>query len=77
MGKIKVSEIAKKMGITSAQVIERLKKEGVEVKTASSSVEENVVEKMLNNKESKNVVKKVGENKEQMHIIRRNRTNNY
>lgn len=72
MGKIKVSEIAKKMGITSAQVIEKLKKEGVEVKTASSSVEENVVEKMLNNKESKNVVKKVGENKEQMHIIRRN-----
>lgn len=72
MGKIKVSEIAKKMGLTSSQVIEKLKKDGVEVKTASSTVEEKVVENMINNKDNKNVAKKAGDNREQMHIIRRN-----
>ena len=71
MGKMKVYELAKELGITNTEVIERLKKIGVEVKSHLSVVEDEVVGK-LKKGVNKVVQKKSGVEKNQMHIIRRN-----
>lgn len=71
MGKMKVYELAKELDITNTEVIERLKKIGVEVKSHLSVVEDEVVGK-LKKGVNKVVEKKSGVEKNQMHIIRRN-----
>ncbi len=72
MGKIKVKEIADKMKVESSKVIEQLKKLGVEVKTASSSVDEEVINNIMGiiKNEDKNVVK-TSPKENNPHIIRR------
>ena len=75
MGKMKVYELAKKMGIQNSEMIEKLEKMGIEVKSHLSTVEDHVAEKVLGNKSEKKqeTVKAKKEPKaEQMHIIRRN-----
>ena len=47
MAKQRVHEIAKTLGLESKQVVAALKEAGVEVKTASSSVEQQVALKAL------------------------------
>ncbi|MDD4376285.1 MAG: translation initiation factor IF-2 [Clostridia bacterium] len=76
MGKIKVHEIAKKMGIGTSEVIEKLKKMGIEVKSHMSSVEKDVADKLAGKKEKTVPVKE--ESKKETspkdnnpHIIRR------
>ncbi len=46
MAKVRVHEAAKKLGISSKELIERLKALGVDVKTASSSVDESELAKL-------------------------------
>lgn len=48
MAKKRVHEIAKERGISSAQLIEAFRGAGIDVKTASSSVDESQAEKVLN-----------------------------
>lgn len=69
MGNLKVYELAKKLGIQNSEMMEKLKKMGISVKSHLSVVEENISSKLL----GKNPTKK-GEvaKQEQMHIIRRN-----
>ena len=69
MGKIKIHEIAKKLGINSKEVLERALELGVEVKTHMSSVDEKDAKKI----ESKfnGVKKEQKEKKEAPVIIRR------
>jgi translation initiation factor IF-2 len=43
LAKLRVHEAAKKLGVSSKELLEQLKAAGVEVKTASSSVEESVI----------------------------------
>lgn len=76
LGKIKVYELAKELGIPNSEMIEMLKKSGVEVKSHLSTLEEDVVsnirKKGVPKKEVKKEAKKTTEQKsEQMHIIRR------
>ena len=47
MGKIKVRELAEKLGIKSAELLEKLKKDGIDVKTNLSSIEESIANKYL------------------------------
>lgn len=64
MGKIKIHEIAKKIGLTSKEIIEKAKELGIEAKTHMSSVEENEAEKIqkaFSKKEKKEENKKVAE----------------
>ena len=46
MGKMKVYELAKEMGITNAELIKRLSNMGVEVKSHLSVIEDEVVGKI-------------------------------
>ena len=69
MGKIKVYELAKELGITNAEVIENLRKFGVEVKSHLSVIESDIVKKIKTKIEND---KKNGNDRSQMHIIRRN-----
>ena len=71
MGKMKVYELAKEMGITNAELIKRLSNMGVEVKSHLSVIEDEVVGKIKKGV-SKTVEKKPVAEKSQMHIIRRN-----
>ena len=71
MGKIKVYELAKEMGITNAELIKRLSDMGVEAKSHLSVIGDEVVEKIKKGV-SKVVEKKPVVEKNQMHIIRRN-----
>ena len=48
MGKIKIHEIAKEMGLTSKEIIEKAKKLGIEVKSHMSGLEDNEVSKIKN-----------------------------
>ena len=48
MGKIKVYEIAKELGITNIQVIEKLNNMGVDVKTHLSTITDEVANKLKN-----------------------------
>lgn len=78
MGKMKVYELAKKMGIKNSEMIEKLNKIGIEVKSHLSTIEEDVANKFLAKSSSKkqdlpNESKQKKEAKqEQVHIIRRN-----
>ena len=45
LGKIKIHEIAKKLDLTSKEIIERATKLGIDVKNHLSSVEEEVAKK--------------------------------
>ncbi|EEW49432.1 translation initiation factor IF-2, partial [Corynebacterium efficiens YS-314] len=45
-GKLRVHELAKKLGITSKELLATLKEQGEFVKTASSTIEPPVVKKM-------------------------------
>ncbi len=67
MGKIKVYEIAKELGITNIQVIEKLNNMGVDVKTHLSTITDEVANKLRNNN-----INKSSAPKNQIHIIRRN-----
>ncbi len=73
MGKIKVYELAKRIGLSNTETIEKLQKLGEDVKSHLSLVDESVVTKLDAN------VKNIAEDKtknaskqEQIHIIRRN-----
>ena len=46
-GKLRVHELAKKLGITSKELLTSLKEQGEFVKTASSTVQPPVVKKMV------------------------------
>ena len=48
MGKIKIHEIAKEIGLTSKEIIEKAKELGIEAKTHMSGVEEQEAEKIKN-----------------------------
>lgn len=73
MGKVKVYELAKEMGISNAELINKLKNMGVEVKSHLSVVEDDIVNKLKGNSVSKSSnEKKPSIEKSQMHIIRRN-----
>ena len=65
MGKIKIHEIAKEMGLTSKEIIAKAEKLGIEAKTHMSSVDEKDAEKikkeLSNNNTSKEDNKKVVE----------------
>ena len=69
MGKIKIHEIAKKLGVNSKEVLEKAIELGMEVKTHMSSVSEEEA-KILETKFS-GVKKEVKEKKETPVIIRR------
>jgi len=69
LGKIKVYELAKELGITNAEVIENLRKFGVEAKSHLSVIESDIVKKIKTKIEND---KKNGNDRSQMHIIRRN-----
>ncbi len=71
MGKIKVHELARKLGIQNSEMLESLKKDGIEVKTHLSSIEEDVANKYING-DKKIVNKKKEQKNDQIHIIRRN-----
>ena len=49
LGKIKIHEIAKKLDLTSKELIEKAKALGIEVKNHLSSVDEDIVTKIKNN----------------------------
>jgi len=75
LGKIKVYELAKKMGIKNSEMIEKLNKMGVEVKSHLSTVEDSIANKFTGGKIEKkqnDVKSKKAPKQEQMHIIRRN-----
>ncbi|MEX2393845.1 MAG: translation initiation factor IF-2 [Actinomycetota bacterium] len=46
MAKVRVHEAAKKLGITSKEMLEKLKAAGIEAKTASSSIDEAALERL-------------------------------
>lgn len=70
MGKIKIHEIAKKLDLTSKEIIERATKLGIDVKNHLSSVEEEVAKKIedsikeLKNKNTKSEKKEVEQSKD-------------
>lgn len=74
MGKFKVYELAKELGITNSELIERLKKLGLEVKSHLSVIDDNVSNRLRANNSMSNSKdeKKASQDKGQMHIIRRN-----
>ena len=53
-GKLRVHELAKRLGVTSKELLATLKEEGEFVKTASSTIEPPVVKKMTALYEQKN-----------------------
>lgn len=71
MGKVKVYELAKEFGMTNSEMLEKINKLGIEVKSHLSSLDDEIVEKIRKNIKKKEI-KKSREPKEQMHIIRRN-----
>ncbi len=71
MGKMKVHELAKELNITNSEMIDKLNKLGVQVKSHLAALEDEIVEKVRKTL-AKKEVKKSGEHKEQVHIIRRN-----
>ena len=72
MGKIKIHEIAKKLGLNSKEVLEKALELGIEVKTHMSSVSEEEAKKIESKfSGSKKEVKEVKEKKDTPVIIRR------
>ena len=70
MGKLKVYELAKEMNLSNTEMLERLNKAGVNVKSHLSTLEESDIEKVRDIKASKAV--KEDKKNEQPYIIRRN-----
>ncbi len=67
MGKVKVYELAKEMKLSNTEMIEKLNKAGINVKSHLESLEESEVAKVKGKKTQKEEKKQ-----EQIHIIRRN-----
>ena len=75
MGKMKVYELAKELGLGNTEIIKKLNDIGIEVKSHLSSLNEEDVKKAKSSiviSKEKEVTKKKEEPKEQVHIIRRN-----
>lgn len=72
MGKIKVYELAKKLGLSNSDIIERLKNIGEDIKSHLSLVDEDIVSKLNINVKNGDSKAKQGPKQEQVHIIRRN-----
>ena len=70
MGKLKVYELAKEMNLSNTEMLERLNKAGISVKSHLSTLEESDVEKVKGVKAQKTV--KEEKKAEQPYIIRRN-----
>lgn len=69
MGKLKVYELAKEMNLSNTEMLDKINKMGINVKSHLSTLEENEVNKIRGNgKKSAKEDKK----QEQVHIIRRN-----
>ena len=70
MAKIKIHEIAKKIGLTSKEIIEKANELGINVKSHLSSIEDEQAEKieksLANKKESKKNDKDKNQGKEKM-----------
>ena len=71
MGKIKIHEIAKKIGVNSKEVLEKAQELGLDVKTHMSSVDESDVKKIEAKFSNVNIKKEVKEKRDNPVIIRR------
>ena len=71
MGKIKIHEIAKKLGVNSKEVLEKAQELGLDVKTHMSSVDENDAKKIEAKFSNVNIKKEVKEKRDNPVIIRR------
>ena len=71
MGKIKIHEIAKKLGINSKDVLEKAQELGLDVKTHMSSVDESEAKKIEAKFSNNNTKKEVREKRDNPVIIRR------
>ncbi len=69
MGKLKVYELAKELGLSNTEMLERIKKMGIDVKSHLSTLDEKDVERLRGNAKKNHKDEK---KQEQMHIIRRN-----
>ena len=67
MGKLKVHELAKKIGVQNSEMIEKLNKMGIEVKSHLTILDEEIVNRVLGTTKKSEAPKQ-----EQIHIIRRN-----
>ena len=71
MGKIKIHEIAKKLGVNSKEVLEKAQELGLDVKTHMSSVDESDAKKIEAKFSNVNIKKEVKEKRDNPVIIRR------
>ncbi len=71
MGKIKIYEIAKKLGVNSKDVLEKAQELGLDVKTHMSSVDESEAKKIEAKFSNNNTKKEVREKRDNPVIIRR------
>ena len=71
MGKIKIHEIAKKLGVNSKDVLEKAQELGLDVKTHMSSVDESEAKKIEAKFSNSNTKKEVKEKRDNPVIIRR------
>ena len=71
MGKIKIHEIAKKLGVNSKDVLEKAQELGLDVKTHMSSVDESEAKKIEAKFSNNNTKKEVREKRDNPVIIRR------
>ena len=71
MGKIKIHEIAKKIGVNSKEVLEKALELGLDVKTHMSSVDESDAKKIEAKFSNANIKKEVKEKRDNPVIIRR------
>ena len=71
MGKIKIHEIAKKLGVNSKDVLEKTQELGLDVKTHMSSVDESEAKKIEAKFSNSNAKKEVKEKRDNPVIIRR------
>jgi len=71
LGKIKIHEIAKKIGVNSKEVLEKAQELGLDVKTHMSSVDESEAKKIEAKFSNNNTKKEVKEKRDNPFIIRR------
>ena len=71
LGKIKIHEIAKKLGVNSKDVLEKAQELGLDVKTHMSSVDESEAKKIEAKFSNSNAKKEVKEKRDNPVIIRR------
>lgn len=69
MGKLKVYELAKELGLSNTEMLEKIRKMGIDVKSHLSTLDEKDVEKLRGNTKKTHKEEK---KPEQIHIIRRN-----